>query len=767
MSVQQDRIDRIDRLWRLLPAVHRMRDSDLGEPLRALLQVIAEQVNLVEDDIGRLYDNWFIETCEDWVVPYIADLVGHRPALEAGEPGDVSSAQGQARNRILAPRREVANTLRYRRRKGTLALLELLAADVAGWPARAVEFYRLLAQTQSLSHPHLERGRTADLRAGDALDLLNGAFDEMAHTIDVRRILSRHTQDRYNIPSVGVFVWRLRAYSITHAPACCLEEVGAHVYMFSALGNDTPLFVRPHREEDPGTIAGELNLPVRIRRRAFLAAGGGASSDYYGLATSEDPESQVGQSLAIWAEDWPGKGVDNTQPIPAARIIPADLSDWSYVPPRDYVAVDPVIGRFIFPPKQPPKHGVWVSYHYGFSADMGGGEYVRPFSEPATSDAPVQLIRVEGQEALRVALHYWQRQTNLDGGTGTHPDQPPHAVIEIADSGVYVVPINILLAAGHTLQIRAAQRTRPMLRLLDWQTDQPDNLSVEGGAGSRFSLDGVVVAGRGVQIEGELASFVVRHATLVPGWSLQDNCEPRRPAEPSIELINSTACVVIEHSIVGSIKVNNDEVMTDPVRIRLSDSILDATGADCDSPECEAVAAAGLARAHAVLHIVRCTVIGRVLVHAIELAENSLFIGTVAVARRQIGCMRFCYVSPCSRTPKRFNCQPDLVRRAAAEKMRADAQKDHLPPPADADIAAALQEEAVRVRPQFNSLRYGTPTYCQLACDCAEEIKRGADDESEMGAFHDLFQPQRLANLRARVDEYTPAGMEAGIVIAN
>ena len=40
---------------------------------------------------------------------------------------------------------------------------------------------------------------------------------------------------------------------------------------------------------------------------------------------------------------------------------------------------------------------------------------------------------------------------------------------------------------------------------------------------------------------------------------------------------------------------------------------------------------------------------------------------------------------------------------------------------------------------------------------------RGADDEAEMGAFHDLYQPQRIANLRARLDEYTPAGIDAGI----
>ena len=69
--------------------------------------------------------------------------------------------------------------------------------------------------------------------------------------------------------------------------------------------------------------------------------------------------------------------------------------------------------------------------------------------------------------------------------------------------------------------------------------------------------------------------------------------------------------------------------------------------------------------------------------------------------------------------------------------------------------------------PQFNSTRYGTPTYCQLGHACAEEIKRGADDASEMGAFHDLFQPQRAANLRARLDEYTPAGMNAGIIYAS
>jgi hypothetical protein len=117
-------------------------------------------------------------------------------------------------------------------------------------------------------------------------------------------------------------------------------------------------------------------------------------------------------------------------------------------------------------------------------------------------------------------------------------------------------------------------------------------------------------------------------------------------------------------------------------------------------------------------------------------------------------------VSHDSRTPKRFNCQPDLVIKAVRERLGPATTPEQL---------VALREEQTqerrRVRPVLNSTRYGTPTYCQLGASCASEILRGADDESEMGVFHDLFQPQRLANLRVRLDEFVPASAEAGIII--
>jgi hypothetical protein len=753
-----------DRLYNLLPVVYRQRDAEQGYPLRALLRVIAEQADVVEDDIAQLYENWFIETCEDWVVPYIGDLVGYWLVHEAGEPGDPRIAEARALNKILIPRREVANTIGYRRRKGTLALLELLADNVAGWPARAVEFYKLLSWTQNLNHRRPHRGQTADLRNGYDLDRLDGPFDRIGHTVDVRRVNSQRTQGRYNIPSVGVFVWRVKSYSVgwTNAElnewkfhsgltsAYCLETVGPHCYTFSVLGNDTPLYNRPQPESDPTDIARELNLPTRIRRRAFeekvMKAGRldhtEASGDYYG----------PGRSLAIWAPDWPKKGAE--QPIPRQVILPADLSEWHYHAPRNHVALDPELGRIVFPSGQLPKNGVLVYYRYAFSADIGGGEYERRPSQPA--DAKVYRVGPKPDfETITAALEQWAKEN----------PKPRSAVIEIRTSGVYTEPLNVTLQENESLQIRAANGTRPVIRLLDYMADRPDAFSVSGAKGSRFTLDGLLITGRGIQVSGpeidpdrklsqvggDLCDVTIRHCTLVPGWSLDFDCKPKREEEPSVELENTSARVKIEHSILGSIEVTANEKKTEPIRIDVTDSIWDAT-----SLEREVLSGADGEIAYARLNIARCTVFGRVLVHQLDLAENCIFASRVQVARRQAGCVRFCYVPPGSRTPGRYECQPDLVDKAVREEFGQGAEGEN-----------AQEAERLRVEPEFNSTRYGTPTYCQLANSCAEEIKRGADDESEMGAFHDLFQPQREANLRARLDEYTPARMDAGIIYAS
>ncbi len=757
-----------DRLYNLLPRFYRQTDIERGGPLLALLRVIAEQVDVVEKDIDQLYENWFIETCQDWVVPYVGDLIGYRPVHEAGEPGEVTTLEGKLRNKILIPRREVADTIRYRRRKGTLALLEQLADDVAGWPARAVEFYTLLGQTENINYRRLDRGRTVDLRRGNELDKLGTPFEKLAHTVDVRRITSHHTPGFFNIPSVGLFVWRLKTYSVTHSPAYCLEQGGPHRYTFSVLGNDSPLYTHPVPETEPTQIAGELNLPIPIRRRAFKEH----KTDYYGEGKSlqiwvgvRQPPERPGQEkrrrrAESHHEGEPHQAVIVQRLVEPERIIVADLSDWQYRPHHDQVAVDPELGRIAFPGDHLPA-GVWVSYYYAFSADIGSGEYNRPILQPV--DHTTYLVG-EGEEhaTIQAALDQWELDKNKEeeqeegkvqkDEKGSHA-QLLNAVIEITDNRDYTELLDISLEEKESLQIRASNYTRPMLHLLDWRTNLPDPIRVTGETGSRFTLDGLLISGRGLVAQGNLAEVCIRHCTLVPGWEIRGHCEPQGPEEASIELLDMSTLLTIEHSIVGSIAVTQEEARMDPVQIHISDSILDAT-----SPTLYALAGLDNFIAPAVLAIKRSTVIGNIHVHAIELAENCIFNGQVRVAHRQQGCMRFCSITPDSRTPRRYNCLPDLVEQAVDEdkSILGNAEKDKI-----------KERERHRVQPLFNDVRYGKPTYCQLAEACAEEIKRGADDESEMGVFHDLYQPQRDANLRARLDEYTPAGMEAGIIYAS
>jgi hypothetical protein len=842
-----------DRLYELLPVVYRRRDAEVGWPLRALLRVVEEQAEIVERDVDRLYENWFIETCEDWVVPYISDLVGYRPVHDAGEPGDASTPRGQKRNRILVPRREVANTVHNRRRKGTLPLLELVAQDVAGWPARALEFYKLLIFTQTLNHLRLERGRTIDVRREAALGRLNGPFDEMAHTVDARLIGSPRSPGRYNLPNVGLFVWRHRAYPVSEAPASPCKDGGEHCYAFSVLGNDARLYCNPVPQGGPAEIAGEINLPVPIRRQTLEEHLG----ELYG----------AGRSLSIRLED-------SRRLILPEQIIVADLGDWGRTPPQDKVAVDPELGRIAFNPRQAPS-GVRVYYHYGFSADVGGGEYSRPVLWPAVrpllgendlkdslqlfsglqdgselssylmerfgdetvmgvegfyGEAPpeelVEKVRKELNSIVQnEALYQYARELHetqdgrrdLQGSPPSvqaqkmrrlagedpqgwdlvrlnrmvveyaYPDAinkslayyrvgegedhasigaalerwrdetPRSAVIEIV-GGSYVENLGISLERDQILHIRAANRTRPVLQLLDPETGVAEALHVYGEGGSRFAIDGLMIAGHALRAEGKIAELTIRHSTLVPGRGLSSSGEPEQPTEPSLELVNTPYLqVTVEESILGAIRVSRNKDRSDPVRISLADSVLDAT----DS-EREALSSPDAHGVHARVTLERSTVFGRLRAQALDLAENSIFEGLVEIDRHQTGCMRFCSLmdAPGSRTPRRYNCQPDLAEQALREAARWQTLSED-------ERTNAVRRERERIRPQFYSTLFGTPAYCQLSSeDCADEIVRGADDESELGVLHDLFNPQRKANLHTRLDEYTLAGMEAAIIFA-
>jgi hypothetical protein len=208
-----------------------------------------------------------------------------------------------------------------------------------------------------------------------------------------------------------------------------------------------------------------------------------------------------------------------------------------------------------------------------------------------------------------------------------------------------------------------------------------------------------------------LGALRVEHCTVVPAIG-----------EIKVNGGNDTLKLQVARSICGDITLPAS-VPTLQVR----DSIVDG---DIVAPGAEFVAD-------------QSTVFGATTAKQLQ-ASSCLLVDLVTIERKQSGCVRYCSLPQTSKTPRRFCCQPDLALTG---------------------IPMAQQAAVVaRVTPLFTSTEYGNAAYAQLSSACPLEIRTGADDSGEMGAFNFLKQPQRETNLRSSLEEYLRFGLEAGLI---
>ena len=128
--------EQLDRLYTLLPYIYQRRDAEMGYPLRDLLRVIAEQVNLVEGDIASSTTTGSSRPARSGPMPYIGDLVGYRLVPEVGEPGD-PHAPPAGKRPDPAPRGRQHHPLPAA--QGHAAAAGGAGRAVAGWHAQAEE----------------------------------------------------------------------------------------------------------------------------------------------------------------------------------------------------------------------------------------------------------------------------------------------------------------------------------------------------------------------------------------------------------------------------------------------------------------------------------------------------------------------------------------------------------------------------------------------------------------------------------------------------
>jgi hypothetical protein len=741
-----------DKLYDLLPAYIRARDGEQGEPLRGLLALVERQADAVDADIRQLYENAFIETCEPWAIPYIGDLVGTTPLFDDSRVRDGDAAAelfDDLRGPNLRPpialrgRADVAKQIYYRRRKGTLPMLEELARDVTGWAAHAVEFFELLGWTQWIrNHLRPQAMRTPDIRSFERMDRLNRSFDEIMHTVDVRPM--SQSEGWYNIRNIGFFLWRLNAYPLRRAEARRVGAAGDFRYHFSRLGARTHLFSRERREGDEAGLATELHVPQPIRPARFHAD----VRDYLDNAKTPPPKSGFMEYYGLF-EAFPGFNVapapslmvfvDGT-PVPADDVRCRNLETWSQTAGTE-IGIDLERGRLVLGPGLLPAASVRVDYHYGFPADLGGGPYRRR-AWLMKSDPTIVTLDVDDSghpgtfTTITAALAQWV----LGGGQ--------NAAIRIGDNRTYAetILIDAAPAAGRFLAVEAADGASPHLRLngpLVIDGDRPD-FSV--------TLSGLLIEGR-VRIRGSLRKLRLLHSTLVPGVSIAEplpaTVQPSIRAAAALstgKLANAELRIELAFSICGAIRAPDHAES-----LSVFDSIIDGAGI-------AAVKGVGTGAAGPALRIERSTVRGRVSVRQIDLATETIFDGLTSAERIQVGCVRFSFVQPGSRTPRRYRCQPDLAERRAIDS--AEAKAGPLTGPQRDAIRTA---ERRRVEPEYTAEAYGHHAYLQLSRNAPAEISTGAEDGSEMGVYSHLKQPQRAANLRTRLEEYLPFGLDFGL----
>lgn len=762
-----------ERLYQLLPSIHRLRDADQGQPLRALLAIIESELEAVEADTARLYDNWFIETCDEWTVPYIGDLLGVRPIRPIASAG-------------VSTRAWVANTIAYRRRKGTALVLEQLARDVTGWPAVAVEFFQRLGTTQHLNHRRLQPTATASVRDAAAAELADGAFDPFAHTLEVRRAATRG--GRFNIPHIGLYLWRWRAQPLGSGNigdlAADFISARPHIegwWHAHPAGVDAPLFNRPRTETALTQAAQEQHVPAPLRRLALHAelerARLGVDDPAPRFMTQVDPVLRCFVQLA--GESLPVE-------VPREDICICDIPDTVElaIPTPRVLALDLARGRIGFPAALAVER-VWLQAAHGTAADIGGGPYERGdalraasrgiaagtavdediggFFDPGVWQVGVtHLLPIDASGtlfgSLRAAITAWNAEPA--GRTGvivildsvSELDQATPLTIQIPESS------SLLIVAGQwPLQPvpgappGAVERVPGRFEARQVRAHWAGTLQVVGladddnaNAGALF-LHGLLLEGALDVLDGNLGQLELAHCTLLTagGGASALTVQAGANSRLALRVLQSLSAPIVVHAAVRSVAV--------------ADSIVGQAQDTATVPALDAAATA--------LELQRSSFLGAVLALSLN-ASDCIFDAPVQAERRQIGCVRFCYVPPASQVPRRYRCQPQLETETRIAALRAQAL-------AAGTVATAAEEDLVRteveaqVRPMFVSRRYGDPGLGQLEQRCALQIRTGAASGADMGAFEHLQQPQREANLRDALDEYLRLGLEAGLHFVN
>ena len=726
MPDNKDRYDAVyaDRLWNLLPEVYRAEaaaDFTSNGPLREIVNRIGAQAAVLRRSIDRLWEDQSIESCDDWLIPYMADLLSTNLVASL-------DARGQ--------RLDVAKTIYYRRRKGTVAVLEELAFDITGWDSRCVEFFRRMSRTRHNFDPEIGApaetsdpagyrklqfaegligrrtntgiGGTADLRNVYGASRAQTAFDEYSHMADLRR--GQGQTGWQNIPHLGVFLWRLYSFGVPETTPVPSTQCPGQ-YAMDPTGRDIPLFAASARAYgDQWKSPEEWQLPAPIDSFLMRAS----LQDLYASIDPADGISVAPNSLGVYLEQGSYYDLLTVDQVTAD----AHQKDAGFL-------IDPGRGRLI-PRNNAPAGRIRVRYHYGFSSTIGAGPYDRRvLGQSVVTFAGAALSVTGGGSGLPAALA-------AAGGSGT---------VTLADSLTYDTVAD---AGGITqLMLRAENGQRPLIRL---PVSPPASVWTFTGApgpapdtpDAQLVLDGVFVSGADIALAGSFDTVLLTCCTLDPGsydaetGKFLKSADARDLTPTRLRILAGTdvRLLIVDRSIVGPIVVEGDGRVE---QMRVTDSIIQSGGGD-----------QAIVSGFGSVNLARTTVLGPASMHRLD-ASECILDGVVMVEDRQHGCVRFSATAAGGALPRAYE---------------------------SVQITAGA--------PLFTSRVFGDPGYAQLLAEADREIippakppapmspsptiLAGAWNGSEMGAFSREKNPIKERSLLIKYKEYMPLGLTPALI---
>jgi hypothetical protein len=762
-----------EKLWQWVPAIYRELDAlEGGDSLRAFTRALAAQAAFLKRDQDRLWDDAFPELASDWAIPYIARLVATR----------LVSAQNLRGRRV-----DVAKTIYYRRRKGTLLVLEQLISDMTGWDGKVVEEFRRLARAHHGLDglPRVGRltrtpeGGWADLRSVRGSRLTGDAFDEFHYTPDPRR--PRGLTGRRGIQKLSFHEFRLHPVHYRGVQPRRLKNFPGSVdgFTFDPSGRDVALFSTDDSHPSGKRVAdasGDWSgwrpaqewqlprpIPCRLLAEAIFEIGAEQIAWIRStplIATQPQREAAAEDLRKIAGERFIGRkplqrllealpnAVITTAPavlsellmralVPdcgSAALLPngSDVASWpgSIVPEESSIRNAAMAVRFVgLDPIERSATRAARLDAWTLPAGVTGPLFIEPRRGRMLLD-----LGAHGADTVRVDYHFgllapigagafardvddgvpttlWQ---NGAFGSGT----PSNGIAQVQDSMNYVDPPDQLATVDCT--VRAAEQQRPYLIL-----DTAAWRFAASGTNAALRLDGLWVGARQprvVRLEGNFERVRLRYSTLDPGGQDADG-----GTLPAVALVVAgfVEKLVIDRCILSSIALSGAGASIERIVIR--DSIVHArtTGTVAiDVPS-------------ATLRMARTTIIAPAIdalaLRVEELAAtDSLVAGIAKVANTQDGCFRFSARAPNSSVPHPY--------------------------------LSYIVDDMARL---FASLRYGDYRYAQLSPVAPAEIVRGAENDSEIGAFCGALGPIKQDSLVAKLDEYMPFGRLPNFIIEN